>query len=99
MAVSDLSLFTSTAYALDNVTSNLQQIEQQVASGKSVNQPSDDPTAYASADVLSAQASALSNDNLLGQQVQSQLSTADNALSNVANSIDSAISIATQGSS
>jgi flagellar hook-associated protein 3 FlgL len=99
MAVSDLSLFTSTAFALDNTTSNLQQIEQQMATGKSVIQPSDDPTAYASADILSAQQSALSNDNLLGQQVQAQLSTADNALSGVATSINSAISIATQGSS
>jgi flagellar hook-associated protein 3 FlgL len=99
MAVSDLSLFTSTAFGLDNTTSNLQQVEQQVATGKRVNQPSDDPTAYASADILSAQASALSNDNLLGQQVQAQLSTADNALSGVATSIDSAISIATEGSS
>ena len=97
MAVSDLSLFTSTAFALDNATSSLQEVQQQMASGKRVNQPSDDPTAYASAKVLSAQASALSNDNLLAQRVQAQLSTADNALSGVTTSINSAISIATQG--
>jgi len=97
MAVSDLSLFTSTAFALDNTTSNLQQVEQEVGSGKRVNQPSDDPTAYANADILSAQASALSNDNLLAQRVQAQLSTADNALSGVGTSVNSAIAIATQG--
>ena len=97
MAVSDLSLFTSTAFALDNTTSSLQEVQQQMASGKRVNQPSDDPTAYASAKVLSAQASALSNDNLIAQRVQAQLSTADNALSGVTTTINSAISIATQG--
>jgi len=97
MAVSDLTLFSSMAFALDNTTSSLQQIEQQMATGKKVNQPSDDPSAYAATDILNAQNSALSNDNLLAQQVQAQLSTADNALSGVTNSINSAISIATEG--
>lgn len=97
MTVPDLTLFNSMAFALDNTTSSLQQIEQQMATGKKVNQPSDDPSAYATADILNAQNSALSNDNLLAQQVQAQLSTADNALSGVTNSITSAISIATEG--
>src|ERR1700733_10215283 len=98
MTVPDLTLFSSMAFALDNTTSSLQQVEQQMATGKKVNQPSDDPTAYAAADILNAQNAAVSNDNLLGQQVQAQLSTADNALSDASNSIDSAISIATEGS-
>jgi flagellar hook-associated protein 3 FlgL len=98
MAVPDLTLFNSLAYALDGTTSNLQEIQTQIASGKKVNQPSDDPNAYAAAQILNAQSSAASNDLVLAQQVQSQLSTADSALSNVTNSIDSAISIATQGS-
>lgn len=97
MGVSDLSIFSSLAFGLDNATSNLQQVEQELATGKSVSQPSDNPTAFASSQVLSAQESAVSNDLVLGQQVQSQLSTASNALSNVSTSIDSAISIATQG--
>ena len=97
MTVPDLTLFSSMAFALDNTSSSLQQIEQQMATGKKVNQPSDDPSAYATADILNAQNSALSNDNLLAQQVQAQLSTADNALSGVTNSITSAISIATEG--
>jgi len=62
-----------------------------------VNQTSDNPAAYASAQVLNAQESAVSNDLVLGQQVQSQLTTASNALSDVSTSIDSAISVATQG--
>jgi flagellar hook-associated protein 3 FlgL len=97
MAVPDLTLFNSLAFALDGTTSNLQEVQQQLASGKRVNQPSDDPNAYAAAQLLNAQASAVSNDILLAQQVQAQLSTADSALSNVTNSINSAISIATQG--
>src|SRR5580658_6299866 len=95
--VSDLSLFSSLAFGLDSATSNLQQVEDQLATGKSVNQPSDNPAAYASAQVLNAQESAVSNDLVLGQQVQSQLTTASNALSDVSTSIDSAISVATQG--
>jgi len=97
MAVSDLSLFNSMAYSLDNTTSNLQQIEQQLATGKQVLQPSDNPTEYAASQVLGAQQSAVSNDLVLAQQVQAQLNTADGALSNVGNAIDSAISIATEG--
>jgi len=98
MAVPDLTLFNSLAFGLDSATSNLQEVQTQLATGKKVNQPSDNPTAYASAQVLNAQASAVSNDVLLGQQVQAQLSTADNALSDVGNSINSAITLATQGS-
>src|SRR5579871_2766905 len=97
MAVPDIGLFNSLASALNGTTSNLQQIQTQLATGKKVSQPSDDPDAYAAAQILNAQSSAVSNDILLAQQVQAQLSTADNALSNVTNSIDSAISIATQG--
>lgn len=97
MAVPDLSLFNSLAFALDGATSNLQQIQTQLATSKKVNQPSDDPDAFASAQILNAQSSAVSNDILLAQQVQAQLSTADNALSNVTDSLNSAISVATQG--
>lgn len=97
MSVPDLSLFTSLTYSLDNTNSSLQQIEQQIGTGKQVLQPSDDPTAYAQSQVLTAQQSAVANDLVLAQQVQSQLTTADGALSNVSNAIDSAISIATQG--
>jgi len=98
MAVPDISLFNTLAFGLDGTTSSLQQVEQNIATGKQVNQPSDNPLAYASSQVLGAQESAVSNDILLAQQVQAQLSTASNALSSVTNSINSALSIATQGS-
>jgi flagellar hook-associated protein 3 FlgL len=97
MAVSDITLFSSLAFGLDGTTSSLQQVEQQLATGKQVNEPSDNPLAYAGAQVLTAQDSAVSNDTVLAQQVQSQLNTASNALSDVTSSVNSAISIATQG--
>ncbi len=99
MGVSDLSLFNSLAYSLNNTSSNLQEIEQQIATGKQVVVPSDNPTEYAASQVLGAQQSAVSNDLVLAQQVQAQLNTADGALSNVGNAIDSAISVATEGAS
>ena len=72
-------------------------MEQQLATGKQVSQPSDNPTAFGAAQILNAQASSISNDLLLGQQVQSQLNTADSALANVDTALNSALSIATEG--
>ncbi len=98
MPISDLSLFTSMTFALDNTTSSLQNIEQELATGKEVVLPSDNVVNYGQAQLLSARSSAVTNDINTGQQVQGLLSTADNALSNVGNWVNSAISIATQGS-
>jgi flagellar hook-associated protein 3 FlgL len=98
MPISDLSLFTSMTFALDNTTSSLQNIEQELATGKEVVLPSDNVVNYGQAQLLSARSSAVTNDINTGQQVQGLLSTTDNALSNVGNWVNSAISIATQGS-
>ncbi|HLX37452.1 MAG TPA: hypothetical protein VKR29_06600, partial [Candidatus Binataceae bacterium] len=97
MAISDLSLFNSMSFALDQSTSNLQTIQQQLASGKQVSEPSDNLVNYGEAQLLSAQASAVNNDINTGQQVTGVLTTADNSLSEVGNWLNSAISIATQG--
>jgi flagellar hook-associated protein 3 FlgL len=98
MAISDLSLFSSAAFALDNTTASIQGVEQSLASGKQVAVPSDNLVNYAQAQLLSAQSSAVTNDINIGQQVQGSLTTANNALSDVANWLDSATSIASQGS-
>jgi flagellar hook-associated protein 3 FlgL len=97
MAISDLSLFNSMAIALDTTTANIQGIQQSLASGKRVVQPSDDLVNYGQAHLLSARNSAVANDINTGTQVQGLLTTADNALSNVGNWVNSASSIATQG--
>jgi flagellar hook-associated protein 3 FlgL len=95
--ISDLSQFNSLGSALDRVTSNLQQIQQQLATGKRVNAPSDDPAAYATASSLNAEQSAASNDAALGAQIQGRLTTMDGAFATAANAINSAITTATQG--
>jgi flagellar hook-associated protein 3 FlgL len=97
MAISDLSLFNSMAFALDTTTANIQNIQQEVASGKQVVQPSDNLVNYGQAQLLSARASAVNNDINTGQQVQGLLTSADNSLASVGNWVNSAISIATQG--
>ncbi len=97
MAISDLSLFNSMTYALDQTTANLQSIQQSVATGKQVLLPSDNLVNYGEAQLLGARASAVNNDINTGQQVQGLLTSADNALSSVGNWTNSAISIATQG--
>jgi flagellar hook-associated protein 3 FlgL len=84
-------------YALDQTTSNIQTIEQQLSTGKQVVEPSDNLVNYGQAQLLSARSSAVSNDINTATQVQGSLTTADNALSSVSNWLDSAISIATQG--
>ena len=97
MAISDLSLFNSMAFALDTTTANIQSIQQSLASGKRVVQPSDNLVNYGQAQLLSARDSAVTNDINTGTQVQGLLTSADNALSNVGNWVNSASSIATQG--
>lgn len=97
MTVSDLTLFNSLASSLDQSLGNIQLTQQQLATGKRVNQPSDDPLAFAQAQLLNEQQSAVSNNVPLAQRTQGQLTTMDNALANVADAVNSAISVATQG--
>jgi flagellar hook-associated protein 3 FlgL len=95
--ISDLSLFSSMTFALDNTTAGLQTVEQELATGKQVVEPSDNLVNYGQAQLLSARSSAVTNDINTGTQVQGLLTTADNALANAGNWANSAISIATQG--
>jgi flagellar hook-associated protein 3 FlgL len=97
MPVSDISLFNSLTAALDQTSSQLQTTEQQVATGKLVNQPSDDPVAYAQTELLAGQQAATTNDVSLANQAQSRLTTIDAALSQISYALDSAIQQAAQG--
>jgi flagellar hook-associated protein 3 FlgL len=71
---------------------------QELSTGRRVNMPSDDPTAFA-ADIEN-QAEQSSNDQYLKNttSLESQLQTADSALSSVVSSLNQAISLGTQGS-
>jgi flagellar hook-associated protein 3 FlgL len=84
-------------FALDTTTASLQNVEQELATGKQVVEPSDNLVNYGQAQLLSARSSAVTNDINTGTQVQGLLTTADNALANAGNWANSAISIATQG--
>src|SRR5581483_1242511 len=99
MTVSDLSLFGGLGSALDAVSNEIAQTQTELATGKRVNQPSDDPAAFAQGATLATQQAALSNDVALATAAQNTLATADNALANAANALDSAIQQATEGSS
>jgi flagellar hook-associated protein 3 FlgL len=97
MIVPNLTLIDSLAFSLDQTTSKLQLTEQQLATGKRVMQPSDDPVAYSEAQLSNQAQSAVSNDLALAQQTQGRLATVDNALASVTSSINSALVSATQG--
>jgi len=96
MPISDLSLFNSMAYALDQTTGHIQDIQQSLATGKQVIEPSDNLVNYGQAQLLGARASAVANDINTGQQVQGVLTTADNALAEVGNWLNSAMAVATE---
>jgi flagellar hook-associated protein 3 FlgL len=97
VSVPDITLFSQLSSSLDQTLSNIQNVEQQLGTGKSVIEPSDNPVAYAGAQLLNTQQSAVSNDLSLAQQSQGQLNTIGNTLSSVTNAVDTAISAATQG--
>jgi flagellar hook-associated protein 3 FlgL len=84
-------------YAMQQSQQALSVAEQQVATGLRVNQPSDDPSASASM-VVSLAASA--NADQYTSNVTSllpQMQTADSAINSVVTSLNSAISLGTQG--
>ncbi len=97
MSVSDLVLYDSLANSIDTAASNLNVAQQQLATGKQVVEPSDNPAAFAQADLLQASESATSNDGTLAGLVQNSLNVADSALSQASAAITSAIASATEG--
>jgi flagellar hook-associated protein 3 FlgL len=98
MSISDLTLFNTLAFSLDNTTANLQTLEQQLSTGKRVNQPSDGPAAFAQGELYTQQQSAITNDVSIATLAQNQLSSTDGALASVNTALDTALQDATQGS-
>jgi len=98
MQVSDLSLFNSLANSISTAETNLSVAQQQLATGKRVIEPSDDPAAFAQADLLQMTESATNNDANLATQAQNGLNIASGALTQISNALTSAIASATQGS-
>lgn len=98
MSISEITMFGSLAYAISAVEQNLQQSQTDLATGKQVNQPSDNPAVWERNTLMTASQSAMSNDVTLAGRVQTRLAGADSALSQAENAINAAIATATQGS-
>ncbi len=97
MKVSNLVLYNSLADSIDTANNNVLLAQQQLATGKRVVEPSDDPAAFAQASLLQTESSATSNDASLASLMQSRLTVADGALAQVTTAITSAIASATEG--
>src|SRR5271154_1349513 len=97
MQVSDLTLFNTLSDSINTAAANLSVAQEQLATGKRVVEPSDDPAAFAQTDLLQVAESATTNDGNLATQVQNSLDVAGNTLSQVSAVITSAIASATQG--
>jgi flagellar hook-associated protein 3 FlgL len=98
MSISDLTMFNSLAYSISAVEENLQQSQIALATGKQINQPSDNPTAWEQSTLMTGRESAMSNDVTLAGSVQTRLAGADSALNQAENAVNAAIVTATQGS-
>jgi len=85
-------------YAMQQSQQQLSTALQQVSTGLRVNQISDDPSAYAN--MVDSLASSASVDQYTKNvsSLQSQMQTADSALSSVTTSLNSAVTLGTEGS-
>lgn len=97
MKVSDLVLFNSLADSINAANNNIDLAQQQLATGRRVVEPSDDPAAFAQAGLLAATRSATANDASLASLMQSRLSVADGALAQTTTAITTAMASATEG--
>ena len=97
MKVSDLALFSSLRDSIITAADNLEVAQQQLATGKRVAEPSDDPAAFAQASLLAAERSATANDGTLAALMQSRLNVADGALAQTTTAITAAMASAMQG--
>lgn len=97
MRIATSTIFDNQTAAIDNLTFQQQQLGTQISSGKSLNEPSDNPTQIAQD--LSVRAT-IASENTTGQNVSnfvSQLTSTDSALGNMTNILQSARQLAIQG--
>jgi len=97
MSVPDITLFNNLAFSLDNTNGLLQTLEQQMGTGKRVNQPSDDPAAYAQSELLTQQQAVVTNDVSMASSIQNRMNSIDGALAATGDALNTAIQDATEG--
>lgn len=86
-------------YAMQQSQQNLATAELQVATGLRVNQPSDDPTASASMAISLAYSANVDQYTKNVTSVTSQMQTAASAISSITTSLNSAVTLGTEGAS
>jgi flagellar hook-associated protein 3 FlgL len=95
---SDIFFANSVAQDLNNVFTNIQNIQSQMATGLKVSQPSDNPAVWGESQILALNQSALANDGTLAGSALSVLQSAGTALQQASQTLQQAISLATEGS-
>ena len=92
--MSDLAFGAATVAALNAAAAELQTAQTQLATGRRVNQPSDDPSAFGQASVLTTMKSSLEEEINQANTAASRLNVISGALEHAANAIQQAIQIA-----
>ena len=96
MTVSTLALAQTLTDQLSSQETNIAQLQQQLATGRSLNQPSDNPAAVTQVLALSGQASQLTSWQSNADTASSWLGTANQTANSVLDSMQSAQSLLLQ---
>lgn len=96
MSISDVALTQALTAQLSAQQNNLDQLEEQLSSGQSLNLPSDDPAAVTQVLALSSQASQLTSWQSNAAAATSWLGTANNAANSVLDTMQSAQTVLLQ---
>jgi|SRR5579862_6676548 len=99
MRISTDTIYQQQVAAIDNLTTQEALFGQQISTGKSVNQPSDDPTQIAQDLAMRSDIGVQNQVNSNVTNASSQLTTVDGALSSLTNVLQSARSLAIEGAS
>ncbi|MBN2607125.1 MAG: flagellar hook-associated protein FlgL [Thiotrichales bacterium] len=96
MRVSTMQFYTKSYSAIQDNQNAVLNLQEQIASGKRVNKPSDDPSANPQINLLNKTINSLSQYKTNGQFASSQLSLEETQLDSVVNSIQRARELALQ---
>ncbi|HEX7326797.1 MAG TPA: flagellar hook-associated protein FlgL [Rhodanobacteraceae bacterium] len=96
MNIATSTYFDTTLAAIDAQQASLNTLNNELATGKRVNQPSDDPVAFSNAQRLSGQITALGQLNADDAQLSANLGLGSQTLNQILNVVNSVKSIAVQ---
>lgn len=96
MRITSQTFYRDTLASIENQRSDINNLTQQLASGKKVSQPSDNPVAFASSQRLQAHLQSLNQYSADNSSLSNQLNLASSTLSETLTSINQVRSIALQ---